>query len=178
MKAAILVICGITAFDSVSVLGQDAAPPTVDLSSHKPAENNTEPTNSPAPAPTPSLPDVSQLDQVFHQNSLGKVADQQKFHVEWRRLANQAVNDPAVIAAKAAVETARTDLEKRQRLRVYYDTYYGRMRAMAGTAEMKAALDEQKQTHLSQINQPRVRPDTDAGLPTPIPARKQHKKKD
>ncbi len=160
---------------ATALWAQDAAPPTVDLGSHKPEENVSTP--SPSPSPAPSLPDVSQLDQIFHQNSLGKEADDRKFHIEWRRLANQATNDPAVIAAKAEVGTARTDLEKRHKLRAYYDTYYGRMRAMAATAEMKATLDTLKEAHLSQINQPRVRPASDGALPTPTPPKK-HKKKE
>ncbi len=159
---------------AISILhGQDAAPPTVDLGP-RPLEESTP---SAQPSVSPNLPEVSKLDEAFNQTSLGKEADDRRLHLEWRRLANQAVNDPAVIAAKAVIEKADTDLEKRQRLRAYYDIYYGRMRAMAATAEMKAALDSFREAHQSQTNQPRVRPASDGALPTPTPARKAHKKK-
>ncbi|MEP7014426.1 MAG: hypothetical protein ABI925_03210 [Verrucomicrobiota bacterium] len=164
-----------TLFASMMLLatlrGQDAAPPSVDLGSRQ----TDEPTTSPRPSASPNLPDVSQLDEYFKESSLGKAADDRKLHVEWRRLANQAASDPEVIEAKAVVEKAHTDIEKRQRLRTYYDVYYGRMRAMAATAEMKTALDSFKTEHLSHINQPRVRHETDGALPTPTPNRKEHK---
>jgi hypothetical protein len=87
------------------------------------------------------------------------------------------VNDPDVVAAKRAADTARTDLEKRQLLRAYYDLYYGRMRAMASSPEMKKALDEFKMAHLSRTSQRRVRPEEDADLPTPSPSPKKKDKK-
>ena len=147
---------------------QDAAPPNVDFDSRS--------APSPTPSVLPNVPELSQLDQVFKQTSLGKEADERRLHIEWRRLANQAMNDPDVIAAKSVVHSAHTDLEKRQRLREYYDIYYGRMRARATSAEMKTALDELKAAHLTQINQPRVRPATDGALPTPTPDKHKGKK--
>src|SRR4051794_40666805 len=104
MKAARLMVAVVTGFTAMALHAQDAAPPTVDLGARKPDENMANPTAS----PTPSLPDVSKLDEIFHQNSLGKEADERKFHIEWRRLANQAINDPDVIAAKAEVKRAGT----------------------------------------------------------------------
>src|SRR4029077_2055863 len=92
-------------------------------------------------APSPEIPDIARLDEIFKQSSLGKDADDRRLHLEWRRLANQAANDPRVAAAKSAVELARTDLEKRQRLRAYYEIYYGRMRTLAASGEMRAALN-------------------------------------
>jgi len=86
------------------------------------------------------------------------------------------VNDPEIVAAKKSAAAARTDLEKRERLRTYYNLYYGKMRALASSSEMKNALDAVKTEHLSHINQPRVRHETDEALPTPTPSRrKQHK---
>src|SRR5690349_147307 len=108
--------------------------------------------------PNTNVPELSQLDQVFKQTSLGKEADERRLHLEWRQLANRVVNDPEVIAAKKSAASARTDLEKRERLRTYYDIYYGKMRALASSSEMKKALDTLKNDHLSYINQPRVRP--------------------
>jgi len=109
---------------------------------------------------------------------LGKDADEQRLHIEWRQLQNQMVNDADIVAAKRAAESARTDLEKRQRLRDYYELYYGRMRVMARSAEMKNALDQLKIAHVSQLTQARVRHETDSDLPTPSPTpKKKHENK-
>ena len=43
-------------------------------------------------------------------------------------------------AAKAFAQSARTDLEKRNRLRNYYNIYYERMTALAAGPEIKLAL--------------------------------------
>ena len=128
-------------------------------------------------SPIGKVPELPEIDEVFKQTSLGKEADERRLHIEWRQLSNRVVNDPDVVAAKGAAKLARTDLEKRERLRDYYNIYYGRMRSMASSAEMKSALDQLKMAHLSQINQPRVRAATDAALPTPTPARKRGKNK-
>ncbi|HEV2045084.1 MAG TPA: hypothetical protein VGQ95_00625 [Chthoniobacterales bacterium] len=128
-------------------------------------------------SPIEKVPELPEIDEVFKQTSLGKEADERRLHIEWRQLSNRVVNDPDVVAAKGAAKLARTDLEKRERLRDYYNIYYGRMRSMTSSAEMKAALDQLKMAHLSQINQPRVRSATDAALPTPTPARKRGKNK-
>jgi hypothetical protein len=126
--------------------------------------------------PDANVPERSEIDQAFKRTSLGEEADDARLHLEWRQLANRVANDPEIAAAKKSVAAARTDLEKRQQLRAYYDIYYGKMRALASSSEMKNALDAQKTEHLSHINQPRVRPSTDEALPTPTPSRrKRHK---
>jgi hypothetical protein len=134
----------------------------------------------PSPVPNPTaqatVPEREQIDEIFKQTSLGKEADERRLHIEWRQLQNQVVNEPDIVAAKRTAETARTDLEKRQRLRDYYDLYYGRMRIMARSAEMKTALDQLKIAHLSQITQARVRHESDSGLPTPSPTPKKKQK--
>ena len=161
------IILGLVA---ASTGAQEATNP--DLREHQsettPAENQA--------TPNADVPERSEIDQAFKQTSLGKEADDSRLHLEWRQLANRVANDPEIAAAKKSVAAARTDLEKRERLRAYYDIYYGKMRAMASSSEMKKALDALKTEHLSHINQPRVRHETDEALPTPTPAhRKQHK---
>jgi hypothetical protein len=136
----------------------------------------TQTTPAPAAAPQATVPERAQIDEIFKQTSLGKEADERRLHIEWRQLQNQIVNEPEIVAARRAAETARTDLEKRQRLRDYYELYYGRMRVAARSTEMKTALDELRIAHLSQITQPRVRHASDAGLPTPIPTPKKKQK--
>ena len=160
MKGIVLILLAILAG---TVDAQDTAPPAVDLYS-----GQKEPEVTPEPL-APNVPELSQLDEAFKQKSLGKEADQHRVHIEWRQLKNQVVNDPSVRAAKAAALAARTDLEKRNRLRNYYNVYYDRMSALASSAEMKLALESLKTAQLSRINQPRVRHETDGAPPTPTP---------
>jgi hypothetical protein len=148
--------------------GQDAAPPSVDLYE---GQDQLEPTPSPVPPNGPELPEISQLDQTFSKpRSLGKEADEARVHVEWRQLKNRTVNDPQVQAAKAYAQAARTDLEKRNRLRNYYHIYYERMSALATTPEIKLALQGLKSSHQGLLAQPRVRPTPDTSTPTPTPS--------
>ena len=148
--------------------GQDAAPPSVDLYQ---GQDQLEPTPSPVPPNVPELPEISQLDQTFSKpRSLGKEADAARVQVEWRQLKNRTVNDPQVQAAKAYAQTARTDLEKRNRLRNYYNIYYERMSALATTPEIKLALQGLKSSHQGVLAQPRVRPTPDTSTPTPTPS--------
>ena len=155
---------------------QEAA--DADLQPHR-SPSKAQPTGTPSealPAPSASVPELSEIDEVFKKTSLGKEADERQLHLEWRQLANRVVNDPEIVAAKRSVELAGTDLEKRQRLRAYYNIYYGKLRALAWSTEMKTALDTLKTEHLSHINQPRVRHLTDGSLPTPTPAPHKHHK--
>src|SRR5206468_11468836 len=73
----------------------------------------TSPAAKPAPTMTaePAIPERAQIDQIFKQTSLGKEADERRLHLEWRELANRVVNDPDIVAAKRAADTAHTDLE-------------------------------------------------------------------
>ncbi|PYI86690.1 MAG: hypothetical protein DMF21_01785 [Verrucomicrobia bacterium] len=156
---------------------QDAAPPSVDLYS---GEKQQATTATPSPGPNgPDVPELSQLDEAFKKTSLGKKADEQQLHIEWRRLKNQVANDPSVRAAEAATHTAHTDLEKRKRVREYYNIYYERMSALASNAEIKLALQSLKDGHIRPTKQPRVRHLTDSsvGIPTPTPSPEQKHKK-
>jgi hypothetical protein len=177
MKRYGLIISATLVGVTVMLHGQDAAPPSVDLYE---GQNQLEPTPSPEPPNGPELPEISQLDQNFSKpRSLGKAADEARVHVEWRQLRNRTVNDPAVQAAKAYAQAARTDLEKRNRLRDYYNTYYERMSTLATTPEIKLALQALRTSHQSLLDQPRVRPSpTPEGFtPTPTPSGTPAKKK-
>jgi hypothetical protein len=148
--------------------GQDAAPPNVDLYEE---QNQLEPTPSPEPPNGPELPEISQLDQNFSKpRSLGPQADELRVHKEWRQLKNRTVNDPEVQSAKAYAQSARTDLEKRNRLRNYYNVYYERMSALATTPELKLALQALKTSHQSLLAQPNVRPTPNTATPSPTPS--------
>jgi hypothetical protein len=126
-------------------------------------------------SPAPKIPERAQIDEIFKQTSLGKEADERRLHIEWRQLQNQVTNDRDIVAAKQAAAIARTDFEKRERLRDYYNLYYDRMRVMARSAEMKTAVDRLKTEHLGQLTQARVRHETDSELPTPSPTPKKKK---
>jgi hypothetical protein len=168
MKIFGLIILAILCGASLTVLGQDAAPPSVDLYEE---QKQLEPTPSPEPPNGPELPEISQLDQNFSKpRSLGPQADELRVHKEWRQLKNRTVNDPEVQAAKTYAQSAGTDLEKRNRLRNYYNVYYERMSALATTPELKLALQALKTNHQGLLAQPNVRPTPDTSTPSPTPS--------
>ena len=158
--------------------GQEAAPPSVDLFPEQ--EQQEEDMTASPPANGPELPELKQLDDSFKPKSLGKEADALRVHVLWRELKNRTVKDPEVQVAKKYAQAARTDLEKRNRLRTYYDVYYQRMSALATTPELKLALQALKTDHLNILEQPRVRPSPTpeiSGTPSPTPSATPVKKK-
>ena len=178
MKLIGLIFLGTLGGVALTLDGQVAAPPSVDLYS---GQKQPEITATPSPEPNgPDVPELSQLDEAFKRTSLGKVADERQLHIELRQLKNRVVNDPEVLAGKATAQAARTDLEKRNLLRDYYNIYYQRMSALASSAEIKLALNALKTAHQNQANQPRVRPTpTPEGYtPTPAPTPAHKKKKD
>jgi hypothetical protein len=167
MKSLGLILLAALGGLALPLRGQDAAPRSVDLYS---GQTQPEAAARPSPKPNgPEVPELSQLDEAFKQPSLGKEGDERKLHIEWRQLKNQVVNDPEVRAAKATAQAARTDLDKRNRLRDYYSVYYQRMSALAASAEMKLALEGFKSSHVALLSQPNVRPSTDGSAPTPAP---------
>jgi hypothetical protein len=115
-----------------------------------------------SPVPTKSAPPLEELDAAFKRSSLGQAAEEKRMHVEWRKLKNRTVHDPEVVAAKAAAENARTDLEKRNLMRAYYKLHYTRMQALAATPELKAYLEEKKKAMVASLDQPHVRPNATA----------------
>ncbi len=133
----------------------------------------------PAATPGPSAPSLPQLDEAFKDNPLTQAAAEHRARIEWRKLRNVAANDPAVKAALAKAEAARTDLEKRKLLRRYYELLYGKMMPRASTPEVRRYLHDRKHDHLRGLPQPKVRPESvpppeplpDAGRsPTPAPS--------
>jgi hypothetical protein len=164
--------------------GQEAAPPSVDLFPEQEQEQEQEQEEeegSPTPPPNgPELPELKKLDDSFKPKSLGKDADTLQVHALWRQLKNRTVNDPDVQEAKKYAQAARTDLEKRKRLRNYYDVYYQRMSALATTPELKLALQALRDVHQNMLAQPRVRPSPTpefSGTPSPTPTSTPFKKK-
>ena len=179
-----LILLSVLLIAALVMHGQEAAPPSVDLFPEQEEEEAT-----PTPEPNgPELPELKELDDSFKPKSLGIAADTLKIHALWRQLKNRTVNDPDVQAARQYAQAARTDLEKRKRLRSYYDLYYQRMSALATTPELKVALQALKETHQAVLAQPRVRPTPKpefSGTPSPTPtstpikqkSKEKHKKK-
>ena len=119
-----------------------------------------------SPVPKKNLPSLQELDTAFQHSSLGQAVEEQRMHLEWRKLKNRASLDPNVIAAKNAISKAKTDLEKRDLMRAYYKTFYGRMIAAAETPDVKAYLEQKLKAIIDSLAQPHVRPQ-----PTPRPTR-------
>lgn len=182
--------------NAVYVFAQDAAQPSVNESPSPPPAVLPAGTPVPSPAPqlipspppasqippspaepsqTPVLPELSALDQAFNQTGLGKDADEQRTRVEMRKLQNQVAREPEVMEAKAAANSARTDFEKREKLREYYNLNYGLMSKRATGSTLKTAIEQERRQHISLLAQPRVRPGVGES-PVPTPAKKKHKK--
>jgi hypothetical protein len=117
--------------------------------------------------PKKNIPSISELDTAFPHSSLGQAAEEQRLHLEWRKLKNRASLDPEVAAAKKAIDTARarTDVEKRNLMRTYYKVFYAHMLVLAETPEIKAYLEQRKKDALNNLAQPNLRPE-----PTPRPS--------
>ena len=175
MKTYGLILLSALLIAALIMRGQEAAPPSVDLFPEQEEPSPTPPPNG------PELPDLKQLDDNFVKpKSLGQAADALQVHALWRQLKNRTVNDPDVQAAKKYAQGARTDLEKRNRLRNYYEIYYQRMSALATTPELKVALQQLKDVHQGTLAQPRVRPTPTpefSGTPSPTPTSTPFKKK-
>ena len=130
------------------------------------SSTNTQESPAPQISPTPPqnegqaprIPAIEELDQAFKQSSLGKAADEARLHAQWRELSNRIINDRDLVEARANAGKAKTDLEKRKRLRAYYTMFYDRMRTQADSQELKKYIDTHKTQHLAVLAQNRVRP--------------------
>jgi hypothetical protein len=149
-------------FFGATLMGNAQQAADVDLAT-KSAQKNTNAES--AGARPENVPELSQLDEMFKQTSMGKAADAQRLRVEWRQLKNKVVNDPDLIATKHAADRARTDLEKREKLRAYYKLYFARVRQFPMSPEMKQYVDAMEASQLGLTAQSRVRPS-----PTASPA--------
>jgi hypothetical protein len=120
-----------------------------------------------SPTPKKTIPTIQELDTAFQHSSLGAAVEEQRLHLEWRKLQNRASDDAEVVAAKKAIDRARTDVEKRELMRAYYKVFYAHMQALAETPEIKAYLEQKKNAAIGGLAQPHIRPE-----PTPRPSAK------
>jgi hypothetical protein len=118
--------------------------------------------------PKKNIPSITELDAAFQHSSLGQAVEEQRMHLEWRKLKNRASLDPGVVAAKKAIDSARTDVDKRNLMRAYYKIFYARMQALAETPGIKTYLEQRKNDALNTLAQPHVRPEPTA-RPSPTP---------
>jgi putative endonuclease len=154
----------ITMFAAIILAGALRAQEATDVDlAAKSAQKNTNVES--AGARPENVPELSQLDEMFKQTPMGKAADAQRLRVEWRQLKNKVVNDPDLIAIKRSAEAARTDLEKREKLRAYYKLYFARVRQFPMSPEMQQHIDAMQASQLGLTAQSRVRPS-----PTATPA--------
>lgn len=193
--------CALTSFaqspapseTSVQATNAQAAPPAA-----APSPSVTESVEPPSlippnilPAPDslpkiPAAPEIEQLKSYFKTTSLGKAADEHRLHLQMVALEAGIRNDEDLRATKALAMQAPTDLERRHRLKDYYGRYFGKLRALATTPELKEYLTAQEATRKLALLQPRVRHVTDeaeaaalaeasqgavTALPTPVQAR-------
>ena len=110
----------------------------------------------------PAAPDLQMLNALFKQTSLGKAADEYRLHLQMAALETRIRNDDDLHELKASADKARTDLERRRRLRTYYQLYFKKLLASASTPELQANLRAQQAAHEATVLQPRVRHDPDA----------------
>jgi hypothetical protein len=115
-----------------------------------------------SPTPKKNMPSLPELDAAFQHSSLGQAVEEQRLHLEWRKLKNRANDDPEVIAAKKAIASGRTDLDKRNLMRAYYKIFYAHMQALAESPDVKAYLEQKKKDALNSLAQPNVRPEPSA----------------
>ena len=66
-----------------------------------------------SPTPKKNLPSIQELDTAFQHSSLGAAVEEQRLHLEWRKLQNRVSQEEDVIAAKKAIAGAGNDPEKR-----------------------------------------------------------------
>lgn len=109
----------------------------------------------------PPSPDLNLLNDLFKQTTLGQVADEHRLHVQATLLKERIRNDRQLHELQAAADRAPTDLERRHRLRTYYQTYYGKLGALADAADLKTYLQAQEAAHELVLLQPHVRHETD-----------------
>jgi len=134
--------------------------------------------------PIPAAPELELLNSFFKTTSLGKAADEHRLHLQMAALETRIRNDEDLHGLKASALKAPTDLERRHRLKAYYEIYFKKLRARATTPDLKAYLDTQEATHKMSLLQPRVRHEADeaeavelakagaaTALPTPVQAR-------
>lgn len=119
---------------------------------------NPKPQGSAIPQPT-SMPRsttrgvTSTPDQP---NKTQAAEDEVKLRVQYRLAKNKALRDPAVQAAWHAAETARTDLEKREAMKRYYNLLNARIRKIDGSLGKLAT--ERQTGSTRRLEQTRIDP--------------------
>lgn len=125
------------------------------LEAPRPAEDlplipeTPEPTAKPA---TRAIPEAKGEKKSQTEIAAGEL--QQRIRL--RQLKTRASRDPAVMADLERANAARTDFEKREAMRSYYQRLFGRMAKLDGS--LKKRINEQQQRALRELEQTRVDP--------------------
>lgn len=82
--------------------------------------------------------------------------DEVKQRIQYRLAKNKAMRDPAVQAALAAAESAKTDLEKREAMKRYYNLLNARIRKIDGSLGKLA--EERQGLATRRLEQTRIDP--------------------
>ncbi len=148
--------------DAAAQPAQSPPPTTIPVEPPSLIPPNTLPGPDAASLPQPpGAADLQLLNSLFKQSSLGKTADEHRLHVQMATLKTQIRNDEGLHQLLATAEAARTDLEKRHRLKTYYQVYYKKLGALATTPELKAYLTAVEVNHELLLLQPKTRHETD-----------------
>ena len=100
-------------------------------------------------APVPKILDPKKPSSLFRPPETAADLDQR---IRYRKARNVAESDAKVRAAWEESRDAKTDYAKRQALKRYYDTLFGKMLAIdSGIAPLVAQYREQKGASLEQI---------------------------
>jgi hypothetical protein len=153
-----------------------ALPTETDPAADTAAERSTEllPT-TPAPAtgalePLPLIPELPEPTELPRQRDTGDLPaaeaqqpkpsvtaaaiEAQKARVRFREAKTKALRDPAIVAEWENSRRARTDFEKRESLKRYFNLLYTRMKKLDGTLETQ--IEQQQRRSLARLEQRRI----------------------
>jgi len=116
----------------------------------------------------PAGPDLKMLNDVFKQTTLGKIADEYRLHLQMAALETQIRNDTDLHESRAFADKAHTDLERRHRLKAYYQLYFKKLIALASTPELQTYLRGKQASQEISLLQPRVRHNPDEAEATAL----------
>ena len=94
--------------------------------------------------------------RVEKRSKTEAAADEVQQRVRFREVKTRALKDPAVQTEWERAHAMRTDYEKREALKSYFNRLYGRMRKIDGS--LKKRIAEEQQRSLARLSQTRIDP--------------------
>ena len=111
--------------------------------------------DAPAPIEKPAGRAIREP-RVEKRSKTETAADEIQQRVRFREVKTRALKDPAVQTEWERAHNMRTDYEKREALKSYFNRLYGRMRKIDGSLKKRIAVDEQRS--MARLSQTRVDP--------------------